>query len=118
MKKIIRLTESDLTRIVRRAIKEQFNKETLDTIETPPSDDYEMSSEEDLRKNNLRDTVIPQLEEIFHNFNKIDCENIGGYEHYSKTPEYVQIYCRHYKGKTRSEIHNLIKKHKTQIGEV
>jgi hypothetical protein len=83
-----------------------------------PSDEPQLMdrpSEEDAQKSNLINNVIPMLEEIVNNFMDIDCDNVGGFEDYNKTPEYVQTYCRHYNGKTRSQIFSLLKKYKQQV---
>jgi hypothetical protein len=109
MKKVIRLTEADLTRIIKRVISEQFNGE----IEKP---EMELTSDEpDLEREYKQNVTIPQLKQIFHNFSEINCDNVSGYgEDYFETPEYVQIYCRHYNGKPRSYIYGLIKKYQQE----
>lgn len=122
MKKVIRLTESDLTRLVRRVIKEsnlleQFNMDDMGTSSDEPKP-MDRPSLDDAKKSNLINNVIPMLEEIVSNFMDINCDNVGpGYEDYDKTPEYVQTYCRYYNGKTRSDIFRLLKKLKQQVNQ-
>ena len=91
----------------------------MDDMGTPSDEPQLMDrpSEEDAQKSNLINNVLPMLEEIVNNFMDIDCDNVGGFEDYNKTPEYVQTYCRHYNGKTRSEIFSLLKKYKQQVGQ-
>ncbi len=122
MKKVIRLTESDLTRFVRRVIKEsnlleQFNMDDMGTSSDEPKP-MDRPSLDDAKKSNLINNVIPMLEEIVSNFMDINCDNVGpGYEDYNETPEYVQTYCRYYNGKTRSDIFRLLKKLKQQVSQ-
>jgi hypothetical protein len=147
MGKIIRLTESDLIKLVKRVIKEQvpesgydFDKEEKERLSwktkknTPPIPERETPNQIRAREvyrihlENIRDSIIPQLKEIFHNFNKINCEELnklglsGEYNRRGdvndKTPEYAVIYCQFYQGKTRNDIHNMIKKYETQISSL
>ena len=128
MKKVIRLTEQDLNRLVRRIVNEQFPTDTVDEVpykkepenqpknvraSSPQSDEYH-------KLDVLKSVTIPHLEEIFNNFNKINCDNWDGNMASmlsNNVPEYVNIYCQYYKGKTRSDIHHIIKTHKAKIAE-
>jgi hypothetical protein len=100
---------------------EQFNMDDMGTSSMDTSSDEPQTmnrpSEEDAQKSNLINNVIPMLEEIVNNFMDINCDNVGGgFEDYNKTPEYVQTYCRYYNGKTRSDIFQLLKRYKQQVG--
>jgi len=104
--KIRHILESN-QKLENRLLKEQFNGD-IQEPETKPT-------EQDLDREYKQNTTIPQLKQIFHNFSQIDCNNVGGYgEDYFKTPEYTQIYCRHYNGKPRSYIYGLIKKYQQE----
>ena len=112
----IRHIQEANSRLEKRMLSEQIHMDDMGT----PSDEPQLMdrpSEEDAQKSNLISNVIPMLEEIVNNFMDIDCDNVGGFEDYNKTPEYVQTYCRHYNGKTRSEIFGLLKKYKQQVGQ-
>jgi hypothetical protein len=104
-------------RLEKRMLSEQIH---MDDMGTPSDEPQSMNrpSEEDVRKSNLINNVIPMLEEIVNNFMDINCDNVGGgFEDYNETPEYVQTYCRYYNGRTRSEIFRLLKKYKQQVGQ-
>jgi hypothetical protein len=136
MSKIIRLTESDLIRLVKRVIEEQapesvydFDKEEKQRLSRRNNNNTpSMPEKERLGLENIRDTVIPQLKKIFHNFNKINCDELSslglsgdynrGGDFNEKTPEYAIIYCKYYKGKTRNDIHNMIKNHEIKISSL
>jgi hypothetical protein len=112
--KIRHIQESN-GRLERRMLLEQFN---MDDMGTPSDEPQSMDrpSLEDAKKSNLINNVIPMLEEIVSNFMDINCDNVGGgFEDYNKTPEYVQTYCRYYKGRTRSDIFQLLKNLKQQV---
>jgi hypothetical protein len=110
----IRHIQEANSRLEKRMLSEQIHMDDMGA----PSDEPQLMdrpSEEDAQKSNLINNVIPMLEEIVNNFMDIDCDNVGGFEDYNKTPEYVQTYCRHYNGKTRSQIFSLLKKYKQQV---
>jgi hypothetical protein len=118
--KIRHIQESN-SRLERRMLFEQFNMDDMGTSSMDTSSDEPQTmnrpSEEDAQKSNLINNVIPMLEEIVNNFMDINCDNVGGgFEDYNKTPEYVQTYCRYYNGKTRSDIFQLLKRYKQQVG--
>ena len=71
MKKIIRLTESDLTKIVKRVIKENYYDVDFATL----------------------CHWVDLLEEILDNYESIDCE--------TKTKEYEKFYCKNLTDKTK-----------------
>jgi hypothetical protein len=101
-------------------LSEQFNMDDMGSSSMDTSSDEPQTmnrpSEEEAKKSNLINNVIPMLEEIVNNFMDINCDNVsGGFEDYNKTPEYVQTYCRYYNGKTRSQIFHLLKKYKQQV---
>ena len=113
----IRHIQEANSRLEKRMLSEQIH---MDDMRTPSGKPQPMDrpSEEDVQKSNLINNVIPMLEEIVNNFMDINCDNVGpGFEDYNKTPEYVQTYCRHYNGRTRSDIFRLLKKYKQQVGQ-
>ena len=80
MKKIIRLTESDLARIVKRVIKENYYDVDFAAL----------------------CHWVDLLEEILDNYESIDCE--------TKTKEYEKFYCKNLTDKTKEEIEKIFNK--------
>ena len=80
MKKIIRLTESDLTIIVKRVINENYYDVDFATL----------------------CHWVDLLEEILDNYESIDCE--------TKTKEYEKFYCKNLTDKTKEEIEKIFNK--------
>jgi len=101
MPKILRLTESELVRLVNKVLKEQFSGEMISRDFSEPEDtsfDYE-------KRNN--EITKAQLKDIVMNFNKIDCDGISHFNEldlYGKRPERDIIYCLYYRGESRADI--------------
>ena len=112
----IRHIQEANSRLENRMLSEQSHMDDLGAPSDEPQP-MDRPSEEDAQKSNLINNVIPMLEEIVNNFMDINCDNVGGFEDYNKTPEYVQTYCRYYNGRTRSDIFRLLKKYKHQVNQ-
>ncbi len=102
MKKIIKLTESDLTKIVKRVMKEQFAGEFRRSEPSYEPDEFEMR---------IKDTRNSQLRDIINNFESIDCEGINHMSAeslYGERPERDIIYCTSYRGKSKEDLIGLL----------
>ena len=111
-KKVIRLTESDLVRLVKKVLEEQFNRDVeYNNYDDERNDemsniDYDM----DMRNNEITKS---QLKDMINHYSEISCDGINQFnelEMYGRVPEWNIIYCLYYKGKSRSE---LFKKYKS-----
>lgn len=112
MKKIVRLTESELVRLVKRALNEQSASEFGKSVSEPMDtyDDVDISDQMDDRNTEITKS---QLEDIIDNFSTINCDGISHFNEmdlYGKRPEHEIIYCLYYKGKSRAD---LMKKYKS-----
>ena len=105
MAKIVRLTERDLARIVKKVIQEQFPKE----FKRDEPDQTDLGQEMDDRN---KEITKAQLKDIVMNFSKINCDDITStneFELFGKKPERDIIYCLYYKGKSRAEMMKRLK---------
>jgi hypothetical protein len=112
MGKIIRLTESDLARLVKRVIKEQFRGEFNRAKPSSMDRDSVDIDFESMEKN----SVINQLSDIIDNFESINCDginNVSAEELYGERPEHEIIYCTSYRGKSKKYMIDLLNR-KTQ----
>ena len=100
-KKVVRLSESDLIKIVKRVIKEQ----TMGGLKEP-SVDIDMETE-------IRNSKKRQLKDMIINFDSIgSCEGINqvdAEEMMGSRPERDMLYCLYYNGKTKSELIDIYK---------
>jgi hypothetical protein len=112
MKKTVRLTESDLVRLVKKVLEEQFNRDVeYDNYDDESYDgmshiDYDM----DMRNDEITKS---QLKDMINHYSEISCDGINQFnelEMYGRVPEWNIIYCLYYKGKSRAE---LMKKYKS-----
>lgn len=111
-KKIIRLTESDLVRLVKKVLEEQFNRDVeYDNYDDKSNDDMSnIDYDMDMRNDEITKS---QLKDMINHYSEISCDGISHsneFEMYGKVPEWNIIYCLYYKGKSRAE---LMKKYKS-----
>jgi len=108
MKKTIRLTESELIKLVKRVVSEQFNDRFVDNYSTEMENDSDnwkdIGDKMDMRNNEITKN---QLKDIIMNFSRIDCSNVNAFDGENLTseiPERDIIYCQYYKGKSRADL--------------
>ncbi len=112
MKKTIRLTESDLVRLVKKVLEEQFNRDVeYDNYDDESYDGMSnIDSDMDMRNDEITKS---QLKDMINHYSEISCDGINQFnelEMYGRVPEWNIIYCLYYKGKSRAD---LIKKYKS-----
>ena len=124
MKKVIRLTESDLIRIVRRVMSEQFSGEITREVPSnniplkrnrPRYKRFDSMGDDDNYDAEMsqRNSVISQLEDIIDNFESINCEGINAVsaeELWTERPEHEIIYCTSYRGKSKDDMIDILNK--------
>lgn len=107
MKKVIRLTESELVNVIKRVLSEESEDGTTPNIKRYFSD---IQSWEELHSlsDEEHDLLLKrqQIKDIIDNFEDIDCDNymLGDW----KQPEHIQIYCDSYRGRSKKYMQNLL----------